>query len=67
MDNRDMSRAAWRKSSRSGQNGNCVEVARAAGEVAFRDSKAPEAGHLTLRPESFAQLIRRAKHGELDT
>jgi len=66
MGSSDMSHAAWRKSSRSGQNGNCVEVARAAAHVAFRDSKAPAAGHLTLSAESFAQLVHRAKCGELD-
>ena len=37
----DLSRAEWRKSSYSGQSGNCVEVARnLPGLVAVRDSKA---------------------------
>ncbi|WP_308800809.1 DUF397 domain-containing protein [Actinomadura sp. K4S16] len=62
----DSPRAAWRRSSRSGQNGNCVEVSRDATYVAFRDSKAPDAGYLTLSAESFAQLVQRAKCGELD-
>jgi hypothetical protein len=36
----DLSRAEWRKSSHSGQDGNCVEVARnLPGLVAVRDSK----------------------------
>jgi Domain of unknown function (DUF397) len=38
----DLSRAEWRKSSYSGQSGNCVEVARnLPGLVAVRDSKGP--------------------------
>ena len=38
----DLSRAEWRKSSYSSQDGNCVEVARnLPGLVAIRDSKAP--------------------------
>ena len=38
----DLSRAEWRKSSYSGQSGNCVEVARnLPGLVAVRDSRSP--------------------------
>jgi hypothetical protein len=38
----DLSHAAWTKSSHSGPNGNCVEVARnLPGIVAVRDSKNP--------------------------
>ena len=39
----DLSRAEWRKSSYSGQSGNCVEVARnLPGLIAVRDSKEPD-------------------------
>jgi hypothetical protein len=39
----DLSRAEWRKSSHSSQDGNCVEVARnLPGLVAVRDSKEPD-------------------------
>ena len=57
----------WRKASRSNASGNeCVEVAALAEGRGIRDSKAPEAGHLTLSPEDFIQLIVHAKHGDLD-
>jgi hypothetical protein len=43
------SRAAWRASSHSGANGDCVEVARLApGMIAIRDSKDPDGTRLTL-------------------
>jgi hypothetical protein len=37
----ELSRATWRKSSRSNATGNCVEVAGLAGGVAVRDSTDP--------------------------
>jgi hypothetical protein len=58
----------WRKSSRSGSSGNqsdCVEVAKLSRNIGVRDSKAPDAGHLTLSAESFAHLLARVKRGEL--
>ncbi|WP_067489430.1 DUF397 domain-containing protein [Actinomadura hibisca] len=56
----------WRKSSRSANSGqeNCVELARLSDLVGVRDSKAPEAGHLSLSAESFAELVARVKRDE---
>jgi hypothetical protein len=59
----------WRKSSYSGGGGSggqdCVEVARLPEGVGVRDSKAPDAGHLSVSPAAFARVIVRAKRDEL--
>jgi Domain of unknown function (DUF397) len=55
----DLSRAEWRKSSHSGQSGNCVEVARnLPGLVAVRDSKAPAGASLVVSQETWQVFIR---------
>jgi hypothetical protein len=48
----------WRKSSYSVENGECVEVAVAAGAVAVRDSKVPGGPRLTFPAAAFAHLVR---------
>ena len=54
----DLSRAEWRKSSYSSQDGNCVEVARnLPGLVAVRDSKAPDTPNLTLPRETWQVFL----------
>ncbi|HEU5025830.1 MAG TPA: DUF397 domain-containing protein [Spirillospora sp.] len=50
----------WRKSSHSGgDEGNCVEIGDLGGRVRIRDSKDPDAGHLTLTRQDFAALLAR--------
>ncbi|KAB2376946.1 DUF397 domain-containing protein [Actinomadura montaniterrae] len=52
------SQVHWRKSTHSGADeGNCVEVADLNGRVGVRDSKDPDAGHLTLTRQDFADLL----------
>jgi hypothetical protein len=54
--------ALWRKSSFSGPDANCVEMAFGAG---VRDSKSSEAGHLALRNDTYRALIRFARRHDL--
>ena len=55
-----LSCAQWHKSSYSGQNGNCVEVARnLPGLVAVRDSKAPDAPEPAGLPRDLASVSPR--------
>jgi Domain of unknown function (DUF397) len=55
----DLSRAEWRKSSYSGQSGNCVEVARnLPGLVAVRDSKKPAEAKLVVLRETWQVFLK---------
>jgi hypothetical protein len=54
----DLSCAEWRKSSYSGQSGNCVEVARNLRRlVAVRDSKTPDGAKLVVSQVSWRGFI----------
>jgi hypothetical protein len=55
-------RATWRKSSFSGTQGNCVEVAASpAGLVAVRDSKHPLGSVLVVSAEEWRAFITAAQ------
>lgn len=55
----DLSRAAWRKSTHSGNGGDCIEVAAAApGTIAVRDSTDPHGPALTFTPGRWQAFTR---------
>ena len=61
----DLSRAVWRKSTRSNNGGACVEVAaNLPGIVAVRDSKNQGGPVLVISSASWQELASRIKTGE---
>ncbi|MFF3665521.1 DUF397 domain-containing protein [Microtetraspora malaysiensis] len=63
----DLSSAAWRRSERSGVNGNCVEVAELPdGQIGVRDSKNPDGPVLVFTPGEWDAFIGGVKDGEFD-
>lgn len=63
----DLTRMAWRKSSRSGgNNGQCVELACRGEGLAVRDSKNPKGGVLLAGRSAAAGFLAAVKSGRLD-
>ena len=63
----ELNGAAWRKSTRSGQSGDCVEVAtNLSGVVPVRDTKDRDGGTLMFSPESWTAFLAGVKSGEFD-
>ncbi|MFV2008847.1 MULTISPECIES: DUF397 domain-containing protein [unclassified Micromonospora] len=60
----DLSGASWRKSSRSNNQGQCVEVADGlGGVVGVRDSKDPAGPALVIAPASWSSFVAAARAG----
>ena len=57
----DLSRAAWRKSTRSG-NGNCLETASTAGRIAVRDSADPDSPALAFTARAWTAFTTALKN-----
>ncbi len=63
----DLSKAAWRKSSFSGGNGTCVEVAALAdGRIAVRNSNFPDEGALLFTRTEMMAWVKGIQAGEFD-
>ncbi|WP_171075425.1 DUF397 domain-containing protein [Nonomuraea basaltis] len=67
MDQLNLDGADWRKSSASGDNGQCVEVAtNLPGIIAVRDSKNPQGSALIFTPGEWKAFLKGANQGEFD-
>ncbi|WP_406233240.1 DUF397 domain-containing protein [Nocardia sp. NBC_01009] len=66
MNNIDLSRASWFKSSHSGSQGACVEVAWLAGGVGVRDSKNPTGPALIFTPSEWDAFTAGVTDGEFN-
>ena len=56
----------WHKAQRSTYDGQCVEIASAAGNIAMRDSKDPDGPVLVYTPAEFSAFLDGARNGEFD-
>ncbi len=59
-------RYIWRKSSFSGANGDCVELADTGSLIAVRHSKVPESGVLLYSRAELRAFVAGCKAGEFD-
>jgi Domain of unknown function (DUF397) len=62
-----LTQAIWRKSSHSGKEGNCVEIARLTGDVtAVRDSLDPHGPALVYPAHRTAAFMLATREGDFD-
>lgn len=61
-----MSGLTWRKSSMSGSNGACVEVAVAGDSMLVRDSKDPRGGNVHVPSARWQSFLHEVKAGRYD-
>jgi len=58
-----MTKTAWRKSSYSGHDTDCLEIALRRSGVAIRDSKDRDRGHLDVGSQTWANLTTSIRRG----
>lgn len=58
--------AAWRKSSYSGDQSSCVELAPLPAHVGIRDSKRPAQPALSVRPAAWTAFAAKVRTGGMD-
>lgn len=66
MNSDGTARMTWKKSTRSNDSGNCVEIAKTPDGVLVRDSKHPHDGNLAFTPSEWNAFLGGAKDGEFD-
>jgi hypothetical protein len=66
LSGRERKNLTWHKSQSSTINGQCVEIASAAGKIAIRDSKDPDGPILVYTPTEFSAFLEGARNGEFD-
>ncbi|MEW1840591.1 DUF397 domain-containing protein [Nonomuraea angiospora] len=65
--NEELAAAMWRKSSFSGDNGNCLEIAPlSGGRVGIRDTERPDLQPFVVSEGVWSAFTRGAKAGEFD-
>ncbi|KWX03387.1 regulator [Carbonactinospora thermoautotrophica] len=62
----DLNRAVWRKSTHSGSDIDCVEVADLGEVIAVRDSKNPSGPHLMFTFREWTAFLSGVRGGEFD-
>jgi hypothetical protein len=62
----DRADATWRRSSYSGGQGNCVEVADTPAAIGVRDSKDPAGPVLVFTRTGWQAFVTRVKAGDFD-
>lgn len=62
----ELAHAAWRVSSRSGGQGQCVEVGLTQTIVGIRDTKNRGGGTLAITPEQWQAFVAAVKSGNHD-
>jgi hypothetical protein len=61
-----MNDLVWRKSTRTGTTGNCVEVAMTSEVTAVRDSKNPDGGRFAVSAARWRSFLSQLKAGRYD-